>query len=96
MNPALTHAIATAILQAATPEPAWQESLRRVYEFLSPYNEFIVVLFVLWLFARRGRPKQGDFNRQAQDVLEEKYRKGELSRKAYDKYRQDISMRPRR
>ena len=92
---AMTHVIAGAILQAAT-EPAWRASLYRVYEFLSPYNEFVVILFVLWLFARRGRPKQGDFNRQAQDVLEEKYRKGELSRKAYEKYRQDISMRPRR
>lgn len=91
---ALTHVIASALLQAE--EPAWRATLHRVYEFLSPYNEFIVLLFVLWLFARRGRPEAEDFNRQAQEVLEQKYRKGEISRKAYEKYRQDISMRPRR
>ena len=91
---ALTHVIASALLQ--TGEPAWKITLHRVYEFLSPYNEFIVILFVLWLVARRGRPEAEDFNRQAQEVLEQKYRKGEISRKAYEKYRQDISMRPRR
>ncbi len=91
---ALTHAIASALLQAG--EPAWKITLHRIYEFLSPYNEFIVILFVLWLFARRGRPEAEDFNRQAQEVLEQKYRKGEISRKAYEKYRQDISMRHRR
>lgn len=91
---ALTHVIASALLQAE--EPAWRATLHSVYEYLSPYNEFIVLLFVLWLFARRGRPEAEDFNRQAQEVLEQKYRKGEISRKAYEKYRQDISMRPRR
>lgn len=91
---ALTHVIASALLQAG--EPAWKITLHRVYQFLSPYNEFIVILFVLWLFARRGRPEAEDFNRQAQEVLEQRYRKGEISKKAYDKYRQDISMRPRR
>jgi hypothetical protein len=91
---ALTHVIASALLQVE--EPAWRATLHRVYEFLSPYNEFIVILFVLWLFARRGRPGAEDFNRQAQEVLEQKYRTGEISRKAYEKYRQDISMRPRR
>jgi uncharacterized membrane protein len=51
---------------------------------------------VLWIFARRGKPKQGDFNRQAQEVLDAKYRSGEISRKTYEKYRQDISLRPKR
>jgi hypothetical protein len=92
---ALTQLLTRSAMQAAA-EPAWRAPLMRIYEFLTPYNEFVVILFVLWLFARRGRPKQGDFTRQAQDVLEEKYRTGELSRRAYDKYRQDISMRPKR
>jgi uncharacterized membrane protein len=37
-----------------------------------------------------------DFDAQAQRVLEEKYRKGEISQKAYEKYRQDIALRPKR
>jgi uncharacterized membrane protein len=68
----------------------------RIFQYLSPYTEYIVILFVFWLFARRGAQKQGDFNRQAQDVLDELYRRGEISQKAYDKFRQDISLRPKR
>lgn len=93
---AMAQLVAATLLQATASEPTWRATLHRVYEFLSPYNEFIVVLFLLWLFARRGRPKQGDFNRQAQEVLEQKYRAGEISRKTYEKYRQDISLRPKR
>ncbi|MGH7444686.1 MAG: hypothetical protein ACREKM_07410 [Longimicrobiales bacterium] len=61
----------------------------------SPFSEYLLVLFVLWLLARHDARKQGDFGRQAQEVLEEKYQKGEISKKAYDKYRQDISLRPK-
>jgi uncharacterized membrane protein len=92
---ALTQLVTRSVVQAAT-EPAWRETFTRIYEFLAPYNEFIVVLFVLWLFARRGRPKQGDFTRQAQEVLEAKFKAGEISRRTYEKYRQDISIRPKR
>lgn len=92
---AMLQKAAPPLLQAAA-DPTWRGSLQHLYDFLSPYNEFIAILFVLWLFARRGRPEQADFNRQAQEVLEAKYRSGELSRKAYEKYRQDISLRPRR
>jgi uncharacterized membrane protein len=42
-------------------------------------------------------PPQGDgFSRQAQAVLEEKFRRGEISREAYDRYRQDISLKPKK
>lgn len=61
----------------------------------SPFSEYLLVLFVLWLLARHDARKQGDFGRQAQEVLEEKYRQGEISKQAYDKYRQDISLRPK-
>ena len=64
--------------------------------YLSPYTEYVVILLVFWLFARRGSQKQGDFNRQAQEVLDELFQKGEISKKAYDKFRQDISLRHRR
>jgi hypothetical protein len=90
---ALTQIVTSTVVQT---EPDLLATLQKVYEFLSPYNEFVVILFVLWLFARRGRPKQGDFSLQAQDVLEAKLRSGELSRKAYDKYRQHLSIRPKR
>lgn len=61
----------------------------------SPFSEYLLVLFVLWLLARHDARKQGDFGRQAQEVLEEKYQQGEISKQAYDKYRQDISLRPK-
>jgi len=84
------------LIQTDRPFPGWDVVLRDAYEFLSPYNEFLIFLFVLWLFARRGRPKSEDFNRQAQEVLDRKYKSGEISRKTYEKYRQDISLRPKR
>jgi uncharacterized membrane protein len=70
--------------------------LTRMLQYLSPYTEYIVILFVFWLFARRGAQKQGDFSRQAQEVLDELYSRGEISQKAYDKFRQDVSLRPKR
>jgi uncharacterized membrane protein len=70
--------------------------IQRVFQYLGPYTEYIAILFVFWLFARRGAQKQGDFNRQAQEVLDELYKRGEISEKAYQKFRQDISLRPKR
>jgi uncharacterized membrane protein len=70
--------------------------IRRAYHFVEPYQLFLLLLVVLWLLARRPPPAKEDFNRQAQQVLEEKFRRGEISRKAYDKYRQDLSLRPKR
>jgi hypothetical protein len=74
---------------------------RRMFEFIqtpapfSPFSEYLLILFVLWLIARRAnRPKP--FDTQAQDVLDEKYARGELSRKAYEKYRQQMSLRQKR
>jgi hypothetical protein len=61
----------------------------------SPFSEYLAVMFLLWLLARRGRKKE-TFERQAQDVLEEKYAKGEINKATYDKYRQDVSLRPKR
>jgi len=70
--------------------------LSSLLAYLGPYTEYIVILFVFWLFARRGGQKQGDFSRQAQEVLDELYQKGEITEKAYQKFRQDISLRPKR
>lgn len=96
MTAVLVGQFLTGTTRQPAADTAWWASLQEVYAFLSPYNEFFLVLFVLWLFAHRGRPSQGDFNRQAQDVLDAKYRDGEISRRVYDKYRQDISIRPKR
>jgi hypothetical protein len=71
--------------------------MQKLYSFLdtpapySPLSEYLVVMFLLWLLARRQHPK--DFGTQAQDVLEEKYKKGEIDEKTYEKYRQELSMR---
>jgi uncharacterized membrane protein len=70
--------------------------IQSVFQYLGPYTEYIAILFVFWLFARRGAQKQGDFNRQAQEVLDELYQRGEITEKAYQKFRQDISLRPKR
>jgi hypothetical protein len=71
-----------------------------IYAFLdtpapySPFSEYLAVMFLLWLLARRT--KKETFERQAQEVLEEKFASGEISQKTYDKYRQDVSLRPKR
>ena len=86
-------------LQQAEPELPPLEfgsMLARLFQCLSPYTEYIVILFVFWMFARRGAQKQGDFSRQAQEVLDELYKRGEITQKAYEKFRQDISLRPKR
>lgn len=99
MNPIL------AMLQQAAPPPESSGWWQWVRDFIdtpapySPFSEYLVVLFLLWLLARYDRArleKKRTFERQAQDVLEEKYESGELSQQAFDKYRQDISLRPKR
>lgn len=62
----------------------------------SPLSEYLVLLFVLWLIARHHRRRRETFETQAQEVLDEKYAQGELSRKAYEKFRQDLVLRPKR
>jgi hypothetical protein len=58
----------------------------------SPFSEYILVLLILWFVARKQRPNV-DFSEQAQEVLEEKFKKGEIDKKTYEKYRQELSMR---
>ena len=72
--------------------------MRKFLDFLdtpapySPFTEYLFVLFILWLLARRGSDKK-DFSAEAQQVLDEKFSKGEIDKKTYDKYRQELSMR---
>lgn len=88
-----------AALQQAQPELPpldFGGLIQRSLHYLGPYTEYIIILFIFWLFARRGTQKQGDFDRQAQEVLDELYKRGEITEKAYQKFRQDISLRPKR
>jgi hypothetical protein len=62
----------------------------------SPFTEYLAVLFVLWLLARRQHRKREDFGKQAQEVLDRKFASGELSAEAYEKYRQDNELKPGR
>ena len=87
---------------AATPSGGgdWVDSVLTFLDTPAPYSplsEYLLVLFVLWLIARRHDRKNRDtFHSQAQDVLDDKLRLGELSRDAYDRFRQDLLVRPRR
>ena len=75
--------------------------LQTVWDFIdspapySPFSEYLLVLFILWLIARRAQRKDS-FDTQAQEVLDQKYADGEISKKAYEKFRQDVSLRPKR
>lgn len=86
---------------AATPpvEGDWVDSLLTFLDTPAPYSplsEYLLVLFVLWLIARRHDRKKETFEKQAQEVLDEKLDQGELSKAAYDKFRQDLALRPKR
>ena len=59
----------------------------------SPFSEYLAVMFLLWLLARREHENKKDFGAEAQNVLDEKYHKGEINNQTYEKYRQELSMR---
>lgn len=82
----------------ATSPDSWWETVKVFVDSpapYSPYSEYLLLLFILWLMARRERGKP-DFDRQAQQVLDEKYGSGELSKESYEKYRQELSVRVKR
>lgn len=93
-----------AMLQRAQAVPAesagdWVDSLLTFLDTPAPYSpltEYLLVLFVLWLLARRNEAKKESFDRQAQDVLDRKLAEGELTEAAYQKFRQDLIIRPKR
>jgi hypothetical protein len=72
--------------------------MQRFLEFIdtpapySPFTEYLLVLFILWFIARKTETKK-DFSAEAQMVLDEKFKRGELDKATYEKYRQELSMR---
>lgn len=90
------------LLQTAATPPADGDWVNSVLAFLdspapySPLSEYLLVLFFLWLLARRTHRKKKTFERQAQDVLDAKLQAGELSKESYEKFRQDLALRPKR
>lgn len=86
------------LLQVAPPPIEEGSFLDKVLHFLdtpapySPFSEYLAILFLLWLLARRDHQKK-DFSAEAQRVLDEKFQKGEIDRGAYEKFRQELSMR---
>jgi hypothetical protein len=82
---------------AGAPRGGWWDS---VVTFLdtpapySPFSEYLLIMFVLWLLARRANRKR-TFDTQAQDVLDQKFAEGEISQKAYEKHRQEMAIRPK-
>jgi hypothetical protein len=85
---------------AAMQAPPLPGPFQKVIDFLdtpapySPFTEYLAVLFLLWLLARRADRKT--FDSKAQDVLNEKFEAGEIDKKTYEKYRQEMTLRPKR
>lgn len=94
--------LALILAQAAAPATEPDAWIQRIIGFLdtplpySPFSEYLLVLFVLWLLARRADRRPNTFDTQAQDVLDEKFQKGEISRAAYEKYRQQMALEQKR
>lgn len=94
--------VVTMLLQAAADASAQGDWVDSVLQFLdtpapySPLTEYLLVLFILWLIARRHERKKESFDAQAQEVLDAKLAEGELTKEAYDKFRQDMILRPKR
>ena len=92
----LLAALATIFQRPPVPAP-----FQKVLDFLdtplpySPFTEYFAVLFVLWLLARRGE-RRVTFDTKAQEVLDAKLASGEIDKKTYEKFRQEMSLRPKR
>jgi len=99
----MLHYLAMLLQTAPTPEPGggWWQNLKDFVDTpapYSPFSEYLLLLFALWLVARLEHSREErkkSFDKQAQEVLEDKYARGELSRQTYEKFRQDVTMRPR-
>lgn len=76
-----------------TPPTQGFEKLLNFVESTGYLKYYLLVLFLLWLIARLGQKPRKDFSAEAQRVLDEKFKSGEIDVKTYEKYRQELSMR---
>ena len=89
-------ALFTVVQQTPLPVP-----IQKLVDFLdtpapfSPFTEYLAVLLLLWLLARRDSGRE-TFDAKAQEVLDQKLAQGEIDQKTYEKYRQEMSLRPKR
>lgn len=74
------------------PSEGWDKIVHWV-ESTGYFKYYLLVMFLLWLIARLGQKPRQDFSAEAQNVLNEKYEKGEIDKKTFEKYRQELSMR---
>ena len=91
----LIQAATTLPAETPTKVPGWLDHLLTFFDTpapYSPFSEYLLLLFILWLMARRHHEKK-DFGEEAQHVLDEKFKKGEIDRNTYEKYRQELTMR---
>ena len=87
-----------AMLQAPvdTTDVSAEQGWDKIIHFIEDtgyFKYYLLALFLLWLIARLGQKPRKDFSAEAQRVLDEKFQKGEIDVKTYEKYRQELSMR---
>jgi uncharacterized membrane protein len=84
---------------AAEGSFGWWDSLKVFADTpapYSPFSEYLLLLFVMWLIARVSNRPPKPFDTQAQEVLDQKYAEGEITPAAYNRFRQEMSLRPKR
>ena len=92
--------VISALLAPVQGMPPVPGPFQKVLDFLdtpapySPFSEYLAVMLLLWLLARRAN--RTTFDSKAQEVLDEKLKTGEIDQKTFDKYRQEMSLRPKR
>jgi hypothetical protein len=87
-------------LTAIQDLPDWRALVQKVNDFKdaphdsADYLAMVIVLLLLWLLLRRrDSRKEGDLKRTAADVLEDRFKSGELSKEAYNRARADLNVR---
>ncbi|HUP87793.1 MAG TPA: hypothetical protein VM100_00430 [Longimicrobiales bacterium] len=94
MNSVLTSALMQAVdTTALTGTSEGWDNIVHWVNSTGYFKWYLLVMFLLWLIARLGQKPRKDFSAEAQNVLNEKFEKGEIDKKTYEKYRQELSMR---
>jgi hypothetical protein len=87
------------MLATAANDFGWWESVRVFFDTpapYSPFSEYLLLLFIMWLIARISNRAPKSFDTQAQEVLDQKFADGEITPAAYHRFRQETALRPKR